>query len=386
MPTRLYLDNAATSWPKPPEVVDAINQSLVGFSGSPGRSGHQFSIRANRVLFETRELLAALFQVTASERVVFTLNATHALNTAIKGVLRQGDHVIISMMEHNSVLRPLRHLEQAGCISLTIVECNRQGAVDPAMIEAAFTPATRLVVTIHGSNVTGTIFPVREIGKICRKHQAYYLVDAAQTAGFLPISLVDDEISMLAFSGHKCLLGPTGTGGLCIGEGIEIASLVEGGSGSRSERGFHPDFYPDHLEAGTPNSLGIAGLRAGVKVINAMGLPQIQKKQLDLTRLFIEGLNEISGAIVYGPEAGSDRLPVISMNLTGRVPSEVAYILDHEYGIMTRAGLHCSPLAHHTLGTAPEGTVRLSIGHFNTEDEIGYTLQCLQQISKASNK
>ncbi len=363
-----------------------MHRALVDFSGSPGRSGHPFAIRASRVVFEAREQVAALLGVGSSEHVIFTLNATHALNTAIKGVLHAGDHVIISGMEHNSVLRPLRHLEQECFISLTIMPCNQQGDPDLAGLEASFTPATRLVVTIHGSNVCGTIFPIKKIAEICKKHQVLYLLDAAQTAGFLPVSLVEDGIDLLAFSGHKCLMGPTGTGGLCIADNVEVASLVQGGSGSHSERGFHPDFFPDRLEAGTPNLPGIAGLLAGVNYVVQQGLTSLQLKQGALCRTFLDGLAAIPEIRVYGPEAGRERLPVVSLNCGGMPSSELAYRLDHDYGIMTRPGLQCSPLAHLTLGSAPQGTVRFSFGHFNTPEEVEYAVFCLQQIVKSSTK
>lgn len=382
----IYFDHSATSFPKPPEVIEAMQRALVEFSGSPGRAGHPFAIRASRTVFEAREQVAALLGVPSSERVIFTLNATHALNTAIKGVLHAGDHVIISGMEHNSILRPLRHMEQEGLISLTVAACNRQGEVDLDGLEASFTPSTRLVVTLHGSNVCGSIFPIKKIAEICKRHKALYLVDAAQTAGFLPISLAADGVDMLAFSGHKCLMGPTGTGGLCIADPIEVASLVQGGSGSHSERGFHPDFFPDRLEAGTPNIPGIAGLLAGVRYVAQQGLEALQRKQGALCRTFLDGLAVIPEIRVYGPEAGRERLPVVSVNCEGMSSSELAYRLDHDYGIMTRPGLQCSPLAHHTLGTAPQGTVRFSFGHFNTQEEVEYALSCLRQIARSSTK
>lgn len=379
---QVYLDNSATSFPKPPVVINAMAACLRDYSGSPGRSAHQYSVRASRVLFETRELIAKFFNAPSSERVIFTLNATHALNIAIHGMLKQGDHVIISSMEHNSVVRPLRQLEQQGKISVTVVQCNNNGVFDLELFQQSFTAQTKLVITQHGSNVTGTVFPVKEIGKICRKHSVPYLVDAAQTAGCMPINLVTDNIDLLVFTGHKHLLGPTGTGGLIVNTTVDPLPLLTGGTGSASESEIHPLFYPDRLESGTPNTVGIAGLGAGIKYILDLGMDEMMQQQRILTNHLINRLSSIMGAETYGQCAIEAHLPVVSMNLKGWSPSDLALQLDRDYGIMTRPGLHCAPLAHKTLGAFPEGTLRFSIGPFNTMEEIDYTVRSVQQIIK----
>jgi len=376
----IYLDNSATSWPKPPNVIEAITSYMTDFGASPGRSGHHFSVKAAKEVFETRELLASLFNAPSSDRVIFTANATQAINTALFGLLKKGDHVIISHMEHNSVIRPLRHLEQNGIIELSIIDCDREGYINPETIKNSFKSNTKLVVTIHGSNVTGTIQPIKQIGEICKSKNILYMVDASQSAGILPIDLQNDNIDILAFTGHKELYGPTGIGGLCIKNDIQIESLLHGGTGSKSEIETHPLFYPDSLEAGTLNTAGIIGLKAGVQYILDQGMDNILKKQIQLTDYFLSKLKEIDNIILYGPDLGEVRIPIISLNIKNSMPSDVAFILDKEYGIMTRAGLHCSPLAHKTIGTFPHGAVRFSLSCFTTEEEINYTIDKIKKI------
>ncbi len=376
----IYLDNSATSWPKPPNVIEAITSYMTDFGASPGRSGHHFSVKAAKEVFETRELLASLFNAPSSDRVIFTANATQAINTALFGLLKKGDHVIISHMEHNSVIRPLRHLEQNGIIELSIIDCDREGYINPETLKNSFKSNTKLVVTIHGSNVTGTIQPIKQIGEICKSKNILYMVDASQSAGILPIDLQNDNIDILAFTGHKELYGPTGIGGLCIKNDIQIESLLHGGTGSKSEIETHPLFYPDSLEAGTLNTAGIIGLKAGVQYILDQGMDNILKKQIQLTDYFLSKLKEIDNIILYGPDLGEVRIPIISLNIKNSMPSDVAFILDKEYGIMTRAGLHCSPLAHKTIGTFPHGAVRFSLSCFTTEEEINYTIDKIKKI------
>jgi cysteine desulfurase / selenocysteine lyase len=382
---KVYLDNSATSFPKPPAVVQAISDYLNNYGASPGRSAHALSVRAAREVFETRELLAEFFNLDNSERVIFSANATLALNMAIKGVLKLGDHVIISHMEHNSVHRPLRHLERAGVIELTVAQCNNAGFIDPEHFSCLFRANTKMVAIIHGSNATGTVQPIREIGRICKAHNAVSLVDAAQTAGFIPIDMQQDQIDILAFTGHKKLYGPPGIGGLCINKNIQIEAFIHGGSGSNSESDSHPGFYPDSLEAGTPNTVGIVGLKAGLMYVMNKGLDQIRKSQLELTNLLIGELRNLDRVILYGPEGIENRLPLVSLNIQGIVPSELAQILDQQYGIMTRSGLHCSPLAHKTIGSFPQGTVRFSIGAFNTEEDIQYAISAIKEILRNNN-
>lgn len=379
---QIYLDNAATSFPRPSAVKEAIGDYLDHYGVSPGRSGYSLSLRAAREVFEAREMLADFFNLKLSERVVFTANATTALNIAIQGILKQGDHVIISPLEHNSVLRPLRHLEQSGTIGLSVAGCDPAGNLNLQSLNSLFRPNTRMVVINHGSNVAGTVQPVREVGALCRKHGAIFLVDAAQTAGLFPIDMQQDHIDLLAFTGHKNFYGPPGIGGLCIQSDVAIKPLVQGGTGSLSESEIHPGFYPDRLEAGTPNTLGIIGLKAGLQYILKLGIDSIRERQLALTQHLLRGLRETERVNLIGPEGATMRLPVISITVKGMPPSELAEKLDRNYGIMTRPGLQCSPLAHQNLGSFPQGTVRFSIGSFNTMDDIRLTLEAVQSILK----
>jgi cysteine desulfurase / selenocysteine lyase len=272
----IYLDNSATSWPKPPDVVKAVTAFLNECGGSPGRSAHSKSLQSARLVFETRELIADFFNAPSSDKVIFTANATHAINIAIKGILRHGDHVIISAMEHNSVIRPLRQLEESGKISLSILPLNKINGIEESDVEKYVQPDTKLLITTHCSNVNGFVFPVEKIGQICRKNNIIFMVDAAQSAGIIPIDMQAQSIDVLVFTGHKKLYGPTGTGGLCLGKHIEVDALMQGGTGSNSEEEFHPEFYPDKLEAGTLNIAGIAGLNAGILFIQKEGVSKIQ--------------------------------------------------------------------------------------------------------------
>jgi cysteine desulfurase family protein len=377
---KTYLDNSATSFPKPPAVVQAISDYLNNYGASPGRSAHALSVRAAREVFETRELLAEFFNLDNSERVIFSANATLALNIAIKGALKQGDHVIISHMEHNSVYRPLKYLERNGIIELSVARCGNAGFIDQDNLKSLFRPNTKMVATIHGSNVAGTVQPIREIGKMCKAHNAIFLVDAAQTAGFIPIDMQQDQIDILAFTGHKKLYGPPGIGGLCINKDVQIDTFIHGGSGSHSESDEHPAFYPDRLEAGTPNTVGIIGLKAGLKYVMKKGLENIRYFQLGLLEHLKRELKNLDNVIVYGPEGIENRLPLVSINIKNMLPSELSQLLDQQYGIMTRSGLHCSPLAHKTIGSFPLGTVRFSIGAFNTEEDINYAINAVKEI------
>ncbi|HEM62408.1 MAG TPA: aminotransferase class V-fold PLP-dependent enzyme, partial [Chloroflexi bacterium] len=299
----IYFDNAATSWPKPACVLEAMSRFMTEVGASPGRSAHRLSIDAGRIVYETREALARLFNVADPLRIVFGLNATEALNLALRGVLRDGDHVVSSSMEHNSVMRPLRALEKGGQVEITVVPCSSEGFLDPHDLEPALRPNTRMVALNHASNVVGSVLPVAEAGEIARRHGVLLLVDAAQTAGAYPLDMDAMQIDLLAFTGHKALFGPQGTGGLCIGERVsagEIEPVKHGGTGSRSEREEQPDFLPDLCESGTPNTVGLAGLRAGVEYVIQEGVERIRAHEVDLTRRLINGLLEIRGVVVYG--------------------------------------------------------------------------------------
>ncbi|HHN48263.1 MAG TPA: aminotransferase class V-fold PLP-dependent enzyme [Bacteroidales bacterium] len=382
----IYLDNAATSFPKPPAVVSAMVDYLKHFGASPGRSAHRLSVRAAREVFETRQLLAGFFNLDSSERVVFTANATLALNIAIKGILKKGDHAIISHMEHNSVHRPLRFLERAGLIELSVATCDAAGFLDLNHFKTLFRPNTKMVAMIHGSNVSGTVQQIGQAGHICKLNNAIFLVDAAQTAGFIPIDMQRDHIDILAFTGHKKLYGPPGVGGLCIGRDIMIETFVHGGSGSKSEFDTHPEIYPDRLEAGTPNTVGILGLKAGLEFVMGKGLGNIMKQQLDLTSMLIEEISKLDKIKLYGPSGIENRLPLLSVTIDGIDPGALSHVLDRDYGIMTRPGLHCAPMAHKTIGSFPQGGCRFSLGAFNTEADILKTINALKEILYKNQK
>jgi len=379
----VYLDNAATSFPKPEATLEAMMRYQREIGGSPGRSGHRLSIEAGRIVHETREVLARLFNVDDPLRIVFTKNATEALNIALIGLLRPGDHVITTGMEHNSVMRPLRFLESRG-IDLSVVPGSDRGELDPDDIRAAFRPNTRAVVLTHASNVTGTIMPVQEIGLLTRERGDIVLcVDAAQTAGALPIDVAAMSVDLLAFTGHKSLYGPQGTGGLYIRKGLDqkIAPLMRGGTGSRSEFEEQPDFMPDKYECGTPNTIGLAGLAAGAAFILEQGVEVVREKEEALALRFLNHLHDLRGDVtVYGPPMAQKRIPLISFNLRNITPSDAALYFDEQWGVMCRPGLHCAPAAHRTIGTFPHGTIRFSFGFFNTEAHADLAAEALRQL------
>jgi len=380
----IYLDNAATSWPKPPQVKEAMNRFMEDVGANPGRSGYFRSIDAARIVFETREALSVLFRVRDSSRIVFTLNATESINLALKGLLKPGDHIITSGMEHNSVMRPLRYLEKKG-IELTIAPCLDDGTLHPEEVERRIQPRTKMVVLNQASNVTGTLLPIEEVGSIVRKYNLFFLVDAAQTAGAYPIDIEKGGIDLLVFTGHKSLYGPQGTGGLVIGERIEEKEMIplkQGGTGSRSEFEEQPDFLPDCFESGTPNGVGLAGLLAGVQFVLGRGVEKIRQKEMALANELIMGLRNIPRVKLYGPELLEDRIATVSFTFTHLTPSEGALRLEKEFNILCRPGLHCAPAAHHTLGTFPQGTIRFGLSAFNTEAEIETVIQAVSLISK----
>ena len=376
-----YLDNAATSWPKPEAVYQAMDNFMRHTGANPGRSAHQLSIEAGRIVYETREALDMLLGIGDPTRIVFTSNATEALNVVIRGLLHPGDHVITSSMEHNSVMRPLRHMEKLG-VEVTVVKCSSEGFLNPYDIEQAVGPHTRLVILNHASNVVGTLLPVAEVGQITRRRGVLLMIDAAQTMGCYPVDVEEMHIDLLAFSGHKGLYGPQGTGGLYIRKGIEssIEPLKYGGTGSRSEHEYQPDFLPDKYESGTPNTVGLAGLGAGVRFVLEHGVTEIQKREWALTESLTDGLKNISGVTIYGDSDPGKRVAVVSFNISGLTPSEVAMQLEEDCEIMCRPGLHCAPSTHKTLGTFPQGTVRLSPGYFTSDDDIEGTLKAVRRI------
>jgi len=377
----IYLDNAATSWPKPESAYQTMDEFLRTKAGNPGRGGHSMAIAASETVEETRLFLARLINAAYKDRVIFTLNCTDSLNLGLKGLLRPGDHVITSSLEHNSVLRPLAKLEKEGVKVTRLSPRPVESFVSPHDIEDSITKETRLVVMTHASNVTGVIQPVDEYGIVARRHNLIFMVDAAQTAGKYSLDVQANNIDLLAFSGHKGLFGPPGTGALYIGERVNLDSLREGGTGSHSELEEQPTDLPDKFESGTVNCVGIAGLGAGLKFILKEGIGKILEHEQSLTYQLIEGLARISGVIVHKARDSSRQAPVISFNLENSTPGEVGTILDQAFDIKARTGLHCAPAAHRTIGTFPLGTIRLSPGYFNTREEIGFTVEAINKIA-----
>lgn len=371
----IYLDNGATSFPKPPAVAAAMTRFLLEIGGSPGRSGHRLSQEAARVVFECREAVAALIGAPDARRVAFTLNATQALNAAIYGLLRPGDRVLTTAVEHNSTMRPLRDLERRGAISLEVLPCDRAGRLDLDRLEEALRARPRLLAATHASNVSGAILPLRTVGGMTRAAGTLLLVDAAQSAGAQPIDVVADSVDLLAFTGHKALFGPQGTGGLWARAGVEPEPLFRGGTGSNSELEEQPDFWPDRQESGTQNAVGLAGLLAGVRFVADTGLAAIRAREKALTQRLLDGLRAIDGVTLYGPETAAERSPIVSVTFDGVVPSEAGFLLEEGFDVLTRVGLHCAPAAHRCIGTYPQGTVRFSPGYFTTEAGIDAALE-----------
>lgn len=379
----IYFDSAATTWPKPPEVMEEINRYMTDIGASPGRGSYKKSVAAEEMVEDTRIKLAKLFNIEGKSyhRIVFTLNATEAINLAIKGqLLGKGDHIVTSTLEHNAMARPINSLEKIG-VEVTKVQCDTEGRIAAGDIENAVRANTKLIAITHASNVTGTIIPIKEIGSIAKKNDIVFLVDAAQTAGIIDIDVQEMNIDLLAFPGHKSLLGPTGTGGLFIKEGIELKPLKEGGTGSYSELKGMPDFLPDKHEAGTLNTVGLAGLRAGIDFIQKKGIGKIREHELDLTERFIKGALKVPGLKIYGLKEVYGRAPVVSFLFKGENSQKIGDILDKKYDIASRAGLHCSPDAHIALGTFEPMLVRFSFSYYNTKEEIDQALNALNEIA-----
>jgi cysteine desulfurase / selenocysteine lyase len=384
----IYFDNAATSWPKPDNMIRAMADFNANVGANPGRSGHRLSIEAGRVVYDARETVASLLGASDNPMsVIFTRNATEGINTIIRGILRPGDHVITTSMEHNSVMRPLRVAEKEG-IELTIVKCSGAGELSPDDVAESIKKTTKLIIITHASNVTGTIMPVAEIGKIARERGIVFCVDAAQTAGCVPINMQNDNIDILIFTGHKSLYGPQGTGGFYIRKGLEkmIMPLERGGTGSHSEHEEQPDFLPDKYESGTPNTIGLAGLAAGAGYVLGRSIEKIRLKEQALTKVFLYGLQRIENVIICGSTNLSAKTAIVSFNIKGMSPSDLSFALDEQFSIMSRPGLHCAPAAHKTIGTFPQGTVRFSFGIFNTIEQINTALEAIADLSAENNK
>lgn len=377
----IYLDNAATTFPKPEAVYDAVMDCMKNYCANPGRSGHKLAMKSAREIYDARENIAKLFNIDNPMNIVFTNNATDSLNLAIKGIVNSGDHIITTSMEHNSVIRPIKALEKLG-IENTIVQCDKDGFLDVKDLEKSIKPNTKLIVTTHASNVCGTLIDIKTVSEIAKLHNILYLVDASQTAGVYNIDLKEVYADMLAAPGHKGLLGPQGTGILYIREGLNINILKEGGTGSKSEDLFQPDLFPDKYESGTHNTPGIAGLNEGVKFILKEGINKIKEHEEELCRYMLERLNEVPNIKIYGTKDANKRASVIAVNIGNMDSGEITFLLDNEYDIATRSGIHCAPLAHKTLGTFEQGAVRFSMGYFNTKEEIDKAIEALKEISK----
>ena len=376
----VYLDNSATSWPKPIDVPAAMAACLNRYGANPGRSGHRMSMEVSAKVYDCRCAAAELFGLDDPARVIFTCNATEALNLAIKGMAAPGGHVIITSMEHNSVIRPLSALSDAG-VEVSVAQANIYGYVRPEAVRTLIRPNTCLIVMTHVSNVCGTVNPIREIGGLASAHNIPFLVDAAQSAGILPIDMEQDHISLLAAAGHKALYGPQGTGLLCLGKGVLPRPLKEGGTGSYSENLYQPQELPDRYESGTLNAVGICGLLEGLRFIRRVGQDAILEHDLLLTKQFLEDLSVIRGVRVHGYLPLANRIGVVSVTVDGADCVEVAARLDEQYGIACRAGFHCAFPAHQTLGTEKTGTVRLSIGAFNTPRQLKTAARAIAEIA-----
>ena len=382
----LYFDNAATSWPKPEQVYMAPEKQMRQACGNPGRSGHTRTLDADRLLYETREAVAKLFNIKDPARIVFALNATDALNIAIKGCLTEDDHVLYTAMEHNSVLRPLGGLQREGLITTTMIPCSSKGYPDLEFLETAYREKTRLLVINHASNVTGSIAPLEAMVKSAHSNNVMVLVDAAQTAGSQKIDAAALGVDMIAFTGHKSLLGPTGTGGLYVRPGLDLKPLREGGTGSQSELDQHPESMPERLEAGTLNNAGLAGLLEGLKFIDATGIDAIQKHEKMIRSYLYERLQELPGLRLYGPVPEEPAASIVSFTINNADCGEIGFILENNYGILCRTGLHCAPLAHKAIGTFPEGTVRLSPGYFTSTSDVDHLVSALKDITTLLQK
>lgn len=382
MPDFIYADNAATSFPKPEPVYEFMSSFFRERAFSPGRASYDAALETEQLVYETRKLLTEFFGGNEVDRLTFCYNASDALNMLIFGLVNKGDHVVTSMLEHNSVLRPLHHRREAGEIEVTHVPADGHGYLDPDDVERAFRKNTRVVILNHVSNVTGTVQPITEVGRRCRKAGVLFVVDASQSAGTIPIDMSAMCIDALAFTGHKGLMGPSGIGGICSLTGVDIRPTRFGGTGINSMDRSHIDAFPYRLECGTLNVLGIAGLNAGVKWIQREGLERIHANEMQLWHLLKAGLEQLDGVVSYCTDWTGPRTAVLSMNLAGWLPADLGMVLDVDHGIAVRTGLQCAPLVHEQIGTiASKGTVRFSLGPFNTPKQVGTIVSALREVA-----
>ena len=375
----IYMDNAATTMQKPQQVIDAVAAAMCSM-GNAGRGAHAASLGAARTIYDAREKLACFFHAENPKQIAFTMNSTESLNIALKGVLNPGDHVITTMLEHNSVLRPLYELQEKGP-ELTILKSNPQGTLDYEDFEKAIKENTKAIVCTHGSNLTGNLVDVKRVGEIAKKHGFLFIVDASQTAGVFPIDVQEMGIDILCFTGHKGLLGPQGTGGIYVREGLTVRPLLCGGSGVQTYNKKHPSEMPTALEAGTLNGHGIAGLDAAVEYLMETGIDTIREREQDLMWRFYEGVKDIPGVKVYGDFSTRERCAIVTLNIGDYDSSEVSDELLMTYGISTRAGGHCAPLMHEALGTVEQGAVRFSFSHYNTDEELNTAIQAVKEMA-----
>ena len=378
--TMIYMDNAAKTMHKPKEVIDAVVAAMSSM-GNAGRGVNEASLSASRLIYDTREKLCRLFGAEDPRQIVFTANSTESLNIAIKGILNPGDHVIATMLEHNSVLRPLYEMEKKG-VRLTIVKSNPEGTLDLADIENAIAPDTKMIVCTNGSNLTGNYIDPEPIGTLAREKGIVFVVDASQTAGVFPIDVQKMKIDVLCFTGHKGMLGPQGTGGMYVRKGLSVRPLLSGGSGVQTYSKTHPTEMPTALEAGTLNGHGIAGLHAAVEYLEKTGVDTIRAREQDLMWRFYEGVKEIPGVKVYGDFSTKNRCAIVTLNIGDYDSSEVSDELLTEYGISTRSGGHCAPLMHEALGTVEQGAVRFSFSHYNTEEEVDTAIRAIRELAE----
>lgn len=376
----IYMDNAATTLPKPSEVAEAIVQAM-NHLGNAGRGSTEASLDAARVIYDTRERLGRMFHAENPKQIAFTSNATESLNIAIQGLINPGDHVITTVMEHNSVLRPLYERQQAGA-TLTILPADEAGNISYDMLEVAVRQETKAIICTHGSNLTGNLNDIERIGKIAKAHKLLFIVDASQTAGVFPIDVQKMGIDVLCFTGHKSLYGSQGTGGIYVRDGIKIRPLKRGGSGVDTYNHNHPEQMPTALEAGTLNGHGIAGLNAALKYVEEKGIDAIREIALQRAWQFYDGIKEIPGVTIYGDFSKRERCPIVSFNLYDYDSAEVSDELLMSYGISTRAGGHCAPLMHESLQNAEQGAVRFSFSHFNTKEEVEIAIRAVRELSE----
>jgi cysteine desulfurase / selenocysteine lyase len=378
----VYLDNSATTFPKPKEVHDFMNDFYQAGGANPGRSGHDMALESEKIVTQTRKLLCELFNGADPNRLTFSYNASDSLNIIINGMLSQGDHVITSYLEHNSVLRPLYHKEQDGFIEVTYIPFDNAGYIHPEDIKAKIKNNTKMVILNHASNVIGTVQPVSEVGKICREAGVHFALDASQTAGITRIDVQEMDIDLLAFTGHKSLLGPTGIGGSYIADHVPIRATRFGGTGVRSAQRTHLEEFPYRLECGTLNILGVAGLHAGQKWIRSKSMQRLHQEEMQLWDRLRKGLQEIDGVVTYCADSLENHNAVLSFNIKGWEAGDVGAILDADYGIACRTGLQCAPLVHELLGTDKIfGTVRFSLGPFNTDEHIDKAIEAVREIA-----